>query len=105
MRDQRSDSPMPAQSRAGNRMSPGERALRARAAAYAMHAKHGSTKAAISGQAALLARFEHEVDPERQLPPEERRHRAKQLRRSHMTKLALASSRARRSGKAGRDAQ
>ena len=45
-------------------MTPGERTLRARAAAYEMHAKHGSQKAAIKGQAALLAKFERRVDPE-----------------------------------------
>jgi hypothetical protein len=57
-------------------MTPGERTLRARAAAYEMHAKHGSQKAAIRGQAALLAKFERQVDPEGRLTPEERRRRA-----------------------------
>jgi hypothetical protein len=53
-------------------MTPGERTLRARAAAYEMHAKHGSQKAALKGQAALLAKFERQIDPEGQLTPEER---------------------------------
>jgi hypothetical protein len=86
-------------------MTPGERAMRARAAAYAMHAKHGSHKAAFGGQAALLAKFEAQVDPHGRLTPDERRHRAQQLRRAHMTRLALASARARRAGKAGRGAR
>ena len=77
-------------------MTPGERSLRARAAAYEMHAKHGSKKAAIKGQAALLAKFERQVDPEDRLTPEERRRRAIYARRAHMARLALASGRSRR---------
>jgi hypothetical protein len=77
-------------------MTPGERTLRARAAAYEMHAKHGSQKAAIKGQAALLAKFERQVDPEGRLTPEERRRRALHARRAHMARLALASARSRR---------
>ena len=77
-------------------MTPGERTLRARAAAYEMHARHGSQKAAIKGQAALLAKFERQVDPEGLLTPEERRRRAMHARRAHMTRLALASARSRR---------
>ena len=77
-------------------MTPGERTLCARAAAYEMHAKHGSQKAAIKGQAALLAKFERQVDPEGLLTPEERRRRAMHARRAHMARLALASARSRR---------
>jgi hypothetical protein len=77
-------------------MTPGERTLRARAAAYEMHAKHGSQKAAIKGQAALLAKFKRQVDPEGLLTPEERRRRAMHARRAHMARLALASARSRR---------
>jgi hypothetical protein len=65
-------------------MTPGERTLRARAAAYEMHAKHGSQKAAVKGQAEGL------------LTSEERRRRAMHARRAHMTRLALASARSRR---------
>ena len=77
-------------------MTPGERTLRARAAAYAMLAKHWSRKGALSGQAALLAKFERQVDPECLLAPEERRLRALHARRAHMARLALASARSRR---------
>ena len=77
-------------------MTPGERTLRARAAAYAMHAKHGSQKAARKGQAALLAKFELQVDPDGLLTPEDRRRRALLARRAHMARLALASARSRR---------
>jgi hypothetical protein len=85
----------------GQFMTPGERTLRARAAAYAMLAKHGSRKAALKGQAALLAKFERQVDPNRLLPPEERRHRALNARRAHMARLALASARSRRTKRGG----
>jgi hypothetical protein len=69
-----------------------QRALRARAAAYALHAQGGtSTKA---GTAAFLARFERQVDPDGQLAPDERARRAEQARKSYMTSLALKSSRA-----------
>jgi hypothetical protein len=74
-------------------MTPGERTLRARAAAYEMHAKHGSRKAAIKGQAALLAKFERQVDPEGLLTPEERRRGALHAPRAHKNTLALASGR------------
>ena len=74
-------------------MTPGERTLRARAAAYEMH---GTQKAAIKGQAALLAKFDRQVDPEGRLTPEERRRRAMHARRAHMARLALASARSRR---------
>jgi hypothetical protein len=88
--------PRPPQPLGQRPMTPGERTLRARAAAYEMHAKHGSQKAAIKGQAALLAKFERRVDPESRLTPEERRRRALLARRAHMARLALASARSRR---------
>jgi hypothetical protein len=86
-------------------VTPRERALRARAAAYAMHAKHGSQKAALRGQAALLARFEAQVDPGGLLTPEDRRRRALLARRAYMTRLALASARSRRAKRGGKDVE
>jgi hypothetical protein len=47
MREQRSNPVLAAQRPGRQQMTPGERVLRARAAAYAMHAKHGSRKAAL----------------------------------------------------------
>jgi hypothetical protein len=88
--------PKPPQPSGHRPMTPGERTLRARAAAYEMHAKHGSQKAALSGQAALLGKFERQVDPKGLLTPEERRRRASYARRAHMARLALASARSRR---------
>jgi hypothetical protein len=91
-----SNAALPTQQLGHQPMTPGERTLRARAAAYEMHAKHGSRKAAVKGQAALLAKFERQVDPDGLLTPEERRRRALHARRAHMVRLALASARSRR---------
>lgn len=74
-------------------LTPAQRALRARAAAYALHAQGGtSTKA---GTAAFMSRFERVVDPEGVLAPEERARRARLALKAHMTALALKASRKR----------
>lgn len=44
----------------------------------------------------FLARFEDEVDPHRELAPEERRRRAEHAKRAHMLRLAKLSAAARR---------
>jgi hypothetical protein len=77
-------------------MSPAERALRARVAAHAMHARHGVEQTTAKGRAAFLATFERQADPDGVLSPEERRRRAGHLRKAYFTKLALASAKARR---------
>jgi hypothetical protein len=105
MREQRSGPALPGKRPGRQQMTPAERALRARAAAYAMHAKHGSKKAALRGQAALLAKFEHEVDPDGLLTPTERRRRALHARRAHMASLALLSARSRGAKRGGRREQ
>lgn len=48
------------------------------------------------GRAALLARFEREVDPDGTLPPAERAVRAEHKRRAYFQRLALKSAKARR---------
>jgi hypothetical protein len=50
-------------------LSPAERSLRARLAAYAMHARHDARRTSANGRAAFLARFEREVDPNVRLDP------------------------------------
>lgn len=90
MRDERSNR----RARAG--LSPAERTLRARLAAHAMHARHDSRQTSAAGRQAFDERFEREVDPDGTLPVAERRRRAEHARREHMTRLALASARARR---------
>lgn len=47
-------------------------------------------------RAALMARFEREVDPQGTLPPDERARRAENKRRAYFQRLALKSSKARR---------
>jgi hypothetical protein len=77
-------------------LSPAQRSLRARVAAYALHSQGGtSTKAA---SVAFLARFERQVDPDNALPPEERARRAEYALKSHMAALSLKASRSRKPG-------
>ena len=96
MRDQRTHSLVPARSTGRAPLSPTERSLRARLAAYAMHARHDTRRTSANGRAAFLARFEREVDPDGRLHPEERARRAEQARRAYFARLALAATKARR---------
>lgn len=73
-------------------LTPQQRTLRARAAAYAMHAQ-GKTNTGPA-TVAQLARFERQVDPDNSLTAEERVRRATHARKSYMASLALKSSRA-----------
>jgi hypothetical protein len=79
--------------------------MRARIAAHAKHGRGDARAATAKARATFLARFEQEADPERVLPPEERRRRADHLRKAYFTRLALASAKARRrSSRGGPDA-
>jgi hypothetical protein len=80
-------------------LTPEERSLRARIAAYSLHAQRDPRETTAKGRAAFLSRFERDVDPEGKLPPEERSRRAECARKAHMAKLALRSARARSSPK------
>ena len=74
-----------------------ERTLRARLAAHTSWANTADPSArARKGAAGLLAKFELEADPDGTLDPIDRRRRAEQLRKAHMARLALKSSKARR---------
>jgi hypothetical protein len=77
-------------------MSPSERAMRARLAAFALHAQRDPRETTRAGRAAFAARFEMEVDPDGSLTEPERRRRAEAARRAYFTRLALRSARARR---------
>jgi hypothetical protein len=77
-------------------MNSGERALRARIGAYAMHGRNDARETTAKARAAFLARFERQADPEGRLPATERQRRAQQLRRAYFARLALASAKARR---------
>ena len=77
-----------------------ERILRARIAAYALHAQHDPRETTAKGRAAFLARFDREVDPEGLLEPDERRRRAEQARRAYFARLSLAAVKARQAKRA-----
>lgn len=78
--------------------SPEQRSLRARLAANTKWAHEPDPRAATaSARRAFLARFDREVDPDGKLSPEERRRRAEYAKKAYFARLALASSRTRRS--------
>lgn len=74
-------------------LTPAQRQLRARAAAYKLHATGGTNTTAA--RAKFLGRFEREVDPDGVLPPEERARRAEFAKRAYFSSLALRSAKAR----------
>jgi hypothetical protein len=74
-----------------------QRRLRASLAAHARWSREDPAANAARGQAGLLARFDREVrDAEPGLSEAEYARRAESARRAHMSRLALASSKARR---------
>ncbi|MCX4094841.1 hypothetical protein [Nocardia sp. alder85J] len=77
--------------------SRGERALQARIAAHTSWANTPDrTARTAKARAALLSKFERDVDPEGVLPSDERARRAEHARKAHFTRLALRSAQARR---------
>jgi len=102
MREQRTPSITPARrpGQVTTTLSPAERSLRARLAAYAMHARHDARRTSANGRAAFLARFDREVDPEGLLEPDERQRRAEQARRAYFARLSLAAVKARQAKRA-----
>lgn len=70
--------------------------MRARAAAFALHARTDPRETTRPARHAFLARFEREVDPDGVLPESERWRRAEAARKAYFTALALKSSQARR---------
>ena len=75
----------------------GERSLAARIAAHESWAHTPDrTARTANGRAALMARFEREVDPCGTLPPDERARRAESARKAYFLRLALKSVRSRR---------
>jgi hypothetical protein len=99
MRDQRTDPPMPADSRQASSTA-AERSIRARLAAHALHAQRDSRETTANGRAAFLARFDREVDPDGVLEPDERHRRAEQARRAYFARLSLAAVKARQAKRA-----
>jgi hypothetical protein len=80
-------------------MTPAERSLRSRMAAYRLHASHDPKDTTRAARAAFLSRFEREVDPDATLTPTERSRRAEAARKAYFTKLAIQSARARRNAR------
>jgi hypothetical protein len=76
-------------------MTPEQRTMRAKLAAYTLHSKVDSTKHTEPARAAFLARFEKQVDPDNELPEAERARRAEAARKAHFTRLAYLSAKAR----------
>jgi hypothetical protein len=81
------------------KLTPEQRAMRASIAAHVQWAKESDPTARTErARRAFLERFEREADPDGVLHPGERARRAEHLRRAYFTRLALASSRARKKG-------
>lgn len=76
-------------------LSPAQRSLRSRLAAYERWAKTDPVEGTRAARAAFADRFTREVDPDGVLPEAERLRRADAARKAYFTRLALASSRAR----------
>ncbi|MFC9765609.1 hypothetical protein [Rhodococcus jostii] len=74
-----------------------ERTLIARLAAHESWARTPNRSARTApARRALMERFEREVDPNGELSPQERAHRAEHARKAYFTRLALKSARSRR---------
>ncbi len=83
-------------------MTSEQRVLRARLAAYTLHAKYDARETTAAARAAFLDRFERQVDPDGALTVHERERRAKAARKAYFTRLALRSAQARRARSATR---
>lgn len=74
-----------------------QRRLRAQIAANARWAKEPDRAAATAAaRAAQLRQLEDEVDPRRELAPQERAKRVENAQRARLQRMALASAKARR---------
>lgn len=79
---------------------PAERSLIGRIAAAESWANTPDRSARTApGRAAMLAKFEQQVDPDERLDPAERARRAAYKRTAHFQRLALRSAQARRKAK------
>jgi hypothetical protein len=76
-------------------LTPGQRVLRSRMAAYTLHSRVDSKAHTEPARKAFLDRFEKQVDPEGTLPEPERRRRAESAKTAYFTGLALKSAKAR----------
>jgi hypothetical protein len=82
-------------------LTPQQRSLRARLAAYSRWAVDPNRQEATKpARKAWAQRFEREVDPEQKLAPEERQRRAHSAMKARMLSLSLRSSRRRQQRRA-----
>ena len=79
-------------------LTPEQRSHRARIAAHTLHGSRDPVKHTEPARKAFLEGFELKADPEGILPEAERKRRAEHLRKAHMYRLALASSKVRAKG-------
>ena len=80
-------------------MTPEQRALRSRLAAYTSWANTDDPKARTQpARDRFMARFERQVDPDGTLPEKVRRRRAEAAKKAYFTRLAMASAKARQRG-------
>lgn len=85
-----------------NGLTPAQRSLRARAAAYRLHSLYDSRELTAKARAAFQDRFTRQVDPDGLLPEPERQRRAECARKAYYANLAAKSAKARRArGQAG----
>lgn len=77
-------------------LTPAERSLQARAAAYKLHSLYDSRQLTANARAAFQDRFAKQVDPDGVLPEAERRRRAEAARKAYYASLAAKSAKARR---------
>ena len=87
---------------ASTSLTPEQRTMRARMAAFTLHATHDSRELTKAATQASIDRFERQVDPDGELEPAERARRAESARKAYMAGLALRSSQARAARKAVR---
>jgi len=76
---------------------PRERSLRARVAAYSLHARYDPRQTTANARATFMNSFERLVDPTGKLPPAERLRRAEAARKAHYARLARLSHMTRQS--------
>lgn len=80
------------------KMTPEERTMRARLAAHSLHAQQDSRELTAPARRAFLERFVKQVDPNSDLPEDERKRRAEHAKKAYFIKLAYLSAQARRKG-------
>lgn len=71
--------------------------MRARMAAYMLHARYDPRETTKAARRAFNQRFLDQVDPNGQLPERESQRRAEAARKAYFTRLAYLSARKRRS--------